>query len=67
MENKVGCLLIHGFGGSPEEMDPLAEYLRNEGITTLSPVLKGHTGKNRTYRGFPINNGLNQGKMPLTN
>jgi len=62
LENKVGCLLIHGFGGSPEEMDPLAEYLRNEGITTLSPVLKGHTGKKSDLQGISYKQWIESGK-----
>jgi esterase/lipase len=31
----AGCLLIHGAGGSPEEMRPLAEYLFRQGFTVL--------------------------------
>jgi carboxylesterase len=31
----VGCLLIHGAGGSPEEMRPLAEHLFSQGFTVL--------------------------------
>jgi carboxylesterase len=31
----VGCLLIHGAGGTPEEMRPMAEYLFRQGFTVL--------------------------------
>ena len=31
----IGCLLIHGAGGSPAEMRPLAEHLFNRGFTVL--------------------------------
>ena len=31
----VGCLLIHGAGGSPEEMRPMADYLFRQGFTVL--------------------------------
>jgi len=31
----VGCLLIHGAGGSPEEMRPLADHLFGLGFTVL--------------------------------
>lgn len=31
----TGCLLIHGAGGSPEEMRPMAEYLFGQGFTVL--------------------------------
>ncbi|MGI6189749.1 MAG: alpha/beta fold hydrolase [Clostridiales bacterium] len=66
MKNRIGCLLIHGFGGSPEEMNPLAEYLHNEGITTLSPVLKGHTGRKSDLQGISYKQWIESGKNALT-
>lgn len=36
------CLLIHGYLGSPFEMEPLAEPLRNLGLDVRLPVLPGH-------------------------
>ncbi len=62
MKNKIGCLLIHGFGGSPEEVNPLAEYLHDKGITTLSPVLKGHTGKKSDLQGVSYKQWIESGK-----
>ncbi len=44
IRSDVGCLLIHGFGGSPEEVAPLAKKLSEEGFKIVCPVLKGHTG-----------------------
>ncbi len=44
MERKVGCLVIHGFGGSYREIRPLAEALEEKGVLTKCPRLKGHTG-----------------------
>lgn len=38
----TGCLLIHGFGGTPLEMLPLGEYLAAKGITVLGVRLDGH-------------------------
>lgn len=38
----VGCLLIHGFSGSPPEMKQLGEYLSQRDITTLGVKLAGH-------------------------
>jgi len=38
----VGCLLIHGFTGSPPEMRPLGEYLASKGVTVSCPLLPGH-------------------------
>jgi len=38
----VGCLLIHGFTGSPPELLPLAKYLANQGYAVMAPLLAGH-------------------------
>lgn len=38
----IGCLLIHGFGGTPLEMLPFGEYLAAKGITVLGLRLDGH-------------------------
>jgi carboxylesterase len=39
---KVGCLLIHGFPGAPEEMRWLGQHLSRHGITALGVRLFGH-------------------------
>ncbi|HMQ33119.1 MAG TPA: alpha/beta fold hydrolase [Chloroflexaceae bacterium] len=39
-----GCLLIHGFGGSPDEMRGLGEQLAARGLTVLGLRLPGHGG-----------------------
>lgn len=41
--NRTGCLLIHGFTGTPKEMRPLGEHLAAEGYTVLGPRLFGHS------------------------
>jgi carboxylesterase len=38
----VGCLLIHGFSGTPYEMRPLGERLRDGGFTVRGIRLPGH-------------------------
>jgi len=38
----VGCLLVHGFSGSPPEMRPMGEYLAAKGLTVLGVRLAGH-------------------------
>ena len=38
----VGCLLVHGFSGSPPEMRPMGEYLAQQGLTVLGVRLAGH-------------------------
>ncbi|MCI0394381.1 MAG: alpha/beta fold hydrolase [Chloroflexi bacterium] len=38
----VGCLMLHGFMGSPISSRPLAGYLSERGITMHCPLLPGH-------------------------
>ena len=38
----TGCLLIHGFTGTPREMRPLGEHLAGRGHSVLCPRLFGH-------------------------
>jgi carboxylesterase len=40
--NQIGCLLIHGFTGSPGEMRPLGEHLQEKGYTVKGVLLPGH-------------------------
>jgi carboxylesterase len=39
---KIGCLLVHGFGGTPKEMRWMGEYLNQQGYTVLGIRLTGH-------------------------
>lgn len=36
------CLIIHGFTGSPYEIEPLTEALRKQGYVVETPFLAGH-------------------------
>lgn len=38
----IACLLLHGFTGTPFEMEPLGQALENVGINVHIPVLPGH-------------------------
>jgi carboxylesterase len=40
--NKVGCLIIHGFTGTPKEMRWMGEYLQRKGFTVFGVRLAGH-------------------------
>ncbi len=40
--NSTGCLLLHGFAGTPAEMRELGEYLAGRGLTALGVRLAGH-------------------------
>ncbi|MFQ6112987.1 MAG: alpha/beta hydrolase [bacterium] len=53
----VGCLLIHGFTGSPNELFELGEYLAKKNLTVSIPLLPGHGTYsadllNYTWRGW---------------
>lgn len=39
---KVGCLLIHGWTGTPFEMEPLVSPLESEGVVVRNIMLPGH-------------------------
>lgn len=40
--NQTGCLLVHGFTGTPKEMRWMGEYLNQQGFTVLAIRLGGH-------------------------
>jgi carboxylesterase len=40
--NSIGCLLVHGFTGTPKEMRLLGKYLSELGYTVLAIRLAGH-------------------------
>ncbi|MGD2158458.1 MAG: alpha/beta fold hydrolase [Anaerolineales bacterium] len=39
---ETGCLLLHGFPGTPKEMRKLGEFLSEKGYSILAPRLAGH-------------------------
>ena len=39
---KKGVLLIHGYTGSPAELKPLGEYMRDKGYSVFGVRLPGH-------------------------
>lgn len=40
--NSTGCLLVHGFTGTPKEMRWLGEFLAEQGYSVLAVRLAGH-------------------------
>ncbi len=38
----VGCLVLHGYIGSPASTRPMASYLNERGLTVHCPLLPGH-------------------------
>ena len=47
MDKKVGFLIIHGFAGNVDQIEPLNKYLSDKGFITVCAKLKGHTGKRK--------------------
>jgi len=43
--NHIGCVLIHGFSGSPSEMRLLGGFLGEKGYSVTAPLLPGHGTK----------------------
>ncbi len=41
---KPACLVLHGLGGGPYELDPLINALETAGLRVVAPVLPGHDG-----------------------
>ena len=39
---RIGVLLVHGYTGTPKEMDFCGKYLGNRGMRCLAITLKGH-------------------------
>jgi carboxylesterase len=38
------CLVLHGLGGGPYELNPLIEALEADGLRVSAPVMPGHEG-----------------------
>ena len=50
---RVGCLILHGFMGSPTSSRPLATYLAERGVTAHCPLLPGHGELPEKMQGIP--------------
>ena len=50
MSSDVACLLLHGFAGSPFEMEPLVPGLTDLGCTVDLPTLPGHDSTIEEFR-----------------
>ena len=40
----IACLILHGLGGGPYELEPLIEAIKRKGFLVAAPVLPGHDG-----------------------
>lgn len=50
MESKIGFVIIHGFAGGLQEIEPLSNFLNDKGYLTACPVLDGHTGMRKDLK-----------------
>ncbi len=48
---EVGCLLLHGFPGSPAEVRELGAYLGQQGVSVVAPCLPGFGERPESLRG----------------
>ena len=42
MQRPVACLVLHGLGGGPYELQPLISAIEGAGLVVQAPVLPGH-------------------------
>jgi len=42
--HKLSCLVLHGLGGGPYELEPVIAALEAEGLRVSAPLLPGHDG-----------------------
>lgn len=61
----IGCLCIHGFTGSPSEVEPLASYLKkNTNWQIVVPTLPGH-GDSLNLKGISFNQWIEHAEKEL--
>lgn len=65
--NNIGCLLIHGFTGTPAEMLPLGKYLNEHGYTVAGVSLKGHGTRVEDMETTNWKDWLESGEIELIN
>lgn len=66
MQNKkMGCLVIHGFGGGFHEVESLALFLSDNDYNVICPTLKGHTGKRYDMKKATYEEWINSAEIEL--
>ncbi|WP_338752860.1 alpha/beta hydrolase [Bacillus sp. FJAT-52991] len=64
-ENMIGCLCIHGFTGSPYEVEPLVNYLKEKtDWKIVAPTLPGH-GETLSLKGVTYQQWLEHAEKEL--
>lgn len=64
--NHIGCLLIHGFSGSPSEMRLLGERIAKSGWTVLGIQLSGHGAASEQIAKFGWQDWVNDAKASVS-
>lgn len=62
---KLGCLIIHGFGGGIFEIESLADYLTDRDYIVACPKLKGHTGIGKDMKTADYKDWINSAEAEL--
>ncbi|MDX1663882.1 MAG: alpha/beta fold hydrolase [Candidatus Promineifilaceae bacterium] len=62
---RVGCLMLHGFMGSPASSRPMAAFLAERGITVHCPLLPGHGELLDKMHGIPYTDWLTEAEEAL--
>lgn len=66
MRNMIGCLCIHGFTGSPFEVEPLGNFLKeNTNWIVETPTLPGHGGELARLRGVVYQDWVQEAEQAL--
>jgi carboxylesterase len=63
--DKIGCLVIHGLGGNPDEVEPLVSRLNQAGFRVMIPRLKGHTGNRQDFKNVKYTDWINSAETGL--
>lgn len=50
---RVGCVLVHGFTGTPWALRDLGQFLAEQGVSVSAPLLPGHGTKPKDLIGVP--------------
>lgn len=62
---RIGCLLLHGFMGSPASTRPMAQWLAQQGITCHCPLLPGHGHLPYQIHGYTLREWLQEAEEGL--
>ncbi|HCJ57996.1 alpha/beta hydrolase [Lutispora sp.] len=63
--NRIGYLVIHGFGGSKYEVEPFTDHLIEKNCEVACPMLKGHTGKRRDMKNATYKDWIDSAEQEL--